>query len=592
MSASTSTANTGKGKGHIKFQEKIGSNGAYVEVTGIKDEDTHFTVKSMPFYRSLDNTEEWVTPHNSNWILPEGTGGKLEVPMDLFINPKYASKGFKEVEEQRLQELYVEFKKFERKAISEWTEAEQQVFTEYTKLKQDKLNQQMEEMYLQQQTGQTVIQRQKDKKGWLETILGDPFRDTWTAPDPNEKLIFGDNDEATNLPPVPTGDGDDDKFMRLLDAILSRSNRQEYRFANYPSFDGSQDPYEWLIKFENACAINQVRNGRKLEILNGCLEGPAQAWWRTNRHKIKRFGKLNDPTLNQRESFKYWFIKNFCGPARQYQWTRELRLLKQQPGETVDSYAGKLTNLYFRADPSKAYPAYDIMNQFIEGLRKEIRIEVKKANPTELEAAIRIAKNAEIAYSDGGPLGAYSLIQPETGIQKELEQIKVLLTKPETTQECNLCYGGNHRTEDCPQRSIHRLGLATMNNNPKNQLDNNNNRNTCYACGKPGHMKRNCPRVCQSCGRFGHRAAECRQRNNYQPKVIQRSQNAPWNQNRNFQNNRNNQNNRPFNNNNGNTNRQNQNQSNQPKRVYVAQTEEDLANHMAELTNAIKSLKA
>jgi hypothetical protein len=131
-----------------------------------------------------------------------------------------------------------------------------------------------------------------------------------------------------------------------------------------------------------------------------------------------------------------------------------------------------------------------------------------------------------------------------------------------------------------------------MNNNPRNQLDNNNNRNTCYACGKPGHMKRNCPQICQNCKKFGHRASECRQRNNYQPKVIQRSQNAPWNQNRNFQNNRNNQNNRPFNNNSGNTNRQNQNQNNQPKRVYVAQTEEDLANHMAELTNAIKSLKA
>jgi hypothetical protein len=114
MSASTSTASTGKGKGHIKYQEKIGSKGAYIEVTGIKDEDTNFTVKGMPFYRRLDNTEEWVTPHNSNWILPEETAGKLDVPMDLFMSPKYASKSFKEVEEQRLQELYVEFKKFEK----------------------------------------------------------------------------------------------------------------------------------------------------------------------------------------------------------------------------------------------------------------------------------------------------------------------------------------------------------------------------------------------------------------------------------------------------------------------------------------------
>src|SRR6185369_11978826 len=405
MSGGSSTS-TAKGKSHIAFQDQARSDGTYTKVVGIKDEDTYFTIRGMPFYRSREDTDKWTTPHNSNWEFTQ-EGDRFEIPMDLFINPKYRSTGFKEAQEERLRNLQIEVKKFEKKAVSKWTEAEQQVFTEFSKLQQEKLNQQMEDIRLQQETGNTIIERQQKKSSWLETILGDPFRnETWSGPDPNERLVFGDNDEATHVPPPlqSTGDTEGDKLAKILDVVIKGMTPSEYRFANYPSFDGTQDPYEWLIKFESACSINQVRNGRKLEILNGCLEGPAQVWWRANKHKIKRFGGLNDPTLNQRESFKYWFINQYCGPEKQYQWTMELRKLKQQPGETVDSYASKLNNLYFRADPSKAYPKYDVMNQFIEGLRKEIRMEVRKSNPTELREAIRIAKNVEIAYSDGGPI--------------------------------------------------------------------------------------------------------------------------------------------------------------------------------------------
>ena len=596
----SSSSKNPKGKAHITYKNEVRDNGVYIVVSEIQPTDTYFTVNQMPFYRSNEDADEWTTPHNTNWIFKEKEGG-FEIPMEMFLNPLYTSGEYKLAQEKRFKGIQAEVRKFEDKPIVEWEEDQKNLFTEYTKLQQQRLSTMLEMVKAKQETGNTIIERQK-KTGWLERTLGDPFRnEVWAAPDPNERLVFGDADEATDvsttLPPPDTGNEGDDKFLQIMDTIISRIKPTEYRVANYPPFNGTQDPYEWLIKFESACSINQIRNGRKLEILNGCLEGPAQAWWRANKHQIKRFGGLNDPTLDKRESFKFWFLNQYCGPDKQYQWTRELRNLKQQPGETVDSYASKLNNLYFRADPAKNYPGYDKMNQFVEGLRKEIRMEVRKSNPSELRDAIRIAKNVEIAYSDGGPIGAYSLTQHDAGIKQDLELIKVLLTKPETTEKCNLCYGGNHKTEDCPQRSINRSNLATSNNTGKNQLD----KNTCYACNKPGHMKRNCPNTCQNCGKVGHRAPDCRQRNNnnYQPRVVQRTQNGPLNQNRNYQNNQNYQNNRNNQGNQNNQNRtynnnnqQNQNQNNQPKKVYVAQTEEDLAAQMAELTSAIKSLKA
>lgn len=589
MSSSTSSASK-KGKGHVTFQNRVHSDGkVWIQVRGLKDEDKQFTLHGMPFYQRQDDTDKWTTPHNSDFQFTQ-SGDGFDIPMDIFISSKYRSADFKEIQDKRFNELQEQFRTFETTEVAKWTAAQQAIFTEYSKIKQERMNQQLEEMRLNQETGQTLIQRHHKPKGWLDW-LGDPFREQIEqSADPNEKLVYGDIEEAQMLTPGKmgtTGDPDDEKFMKFMSTLINQLTPQEYRVSNYPMFDGSQDPYEWLIKYENACAINRVRNGRKLEILNGCLEGTAQAWWRNIRPKVKRFGGLTDPTLDPKESFKYWFLTRFCGPDRQYQWTRELRNLKQMDGETVDSYATKLTNLYFRADPRKAYPEYDLLNQFIEGLRRDIRIETRKANPSTVNKAIEIAKNAELAFSDGGPTAAYSLIK-QADIKNDLEQIKVLLTKPETTESCNLCYGGKHKTEDCPQRSIKRVNLATPNNN-RNQLD----KNACFACGKTGHIKRNCPEVCQNCGIVGHKAPECRKRNNnnnYQPKVLQRNKNGPWNQN-----NRNTQNNRSsnYNNNNNYNNRQNQNQNNQQKKVFVAETQhEELASQMAELTNAIKNLKA
>src|SRR5205807_1909148 len=159
----------------------------------------------------------------------------------------------------------------------------------------------------------------------------------------NKAVADWDHDEPA---PVPsTGDPDKDKWFQAMEKVLERMAPQEYKLVSYPVFDGTQDPYEWLIKYENSCTINRVRNGRKLELLDGCLEGSAQTWWRNIKHLCKRFGGLYDQSKDKKESFKFWFLEQYCGPDKQYEWNRQLRKLSQQLGETVSSYATKLTDL-------------------------------------------------------------------------------------------------------------------------------------------------------------------------------------------------------------------------------------------------------
>ena len=265
----------------------------------------------------------------------------------------------------------------------------------------------------------------------------------------------------------------------------------------------------------------------------------------------------------------------------------------QQAGETVSSYATKLTDLYFRADPQRKYPENDMLNQFIEGLRDELRVQVRIMQPRNLQEAINKAKAVEMALSDGRPLASYSLIG-DTGVKKDIAEIKALLTLT-GNETCNLCYNGKHKTEDCPERSINRINSAyyqSNNSRNSNQLD----KNTCYGCGQKGHMKKDCPSACRNCGKIGHIAAQCRS----QPRLLQRNNNnnnsTPWNQrNKENRNSYNNNNNRNQNYNKSNNQQNRNNQNNQNKKNYYTEQEqvdqqEALAQQMAELTKAIQNL--
>ena len=217
--------------------------------------------------------------------------------------------------------------------------------------------------------------------------------------------------------------------------------------------------------------------------MDGVLEGPALAWWRSVKHKCKRFGGLYDREKDPQESFKYWFINQYCGPDKQYEWMIQIRQLKQAPGETVSSYATKLKDLYFRADPRKRYPEYDALNQFIEGLRPELRKQTRMALPSTLEEAINKAKAAELAYSDGGPLAAYSLASKDNAVAQELRELKTMMATAYFTQAqdtCDLCYKQGHKAADCPNRSMNRV------NQPKQK--------SCYNCHQIGHFSKDCPK--------------------------------------------------------------------------------------------------
>ncbi|CAJ0846427.1 2141_t:CDS:2, partial [Entrophospora sp. SA101] len=271
---------------------------------------------------------------------------------------------------------------------------------------------------------------------------------------------------------------------------------KETKWSEFPKFEGGEDdPYEWLDQYEAACEVNGVKGNRMLDLLSTSLEGPALSWWRSAR-KTTITWEAWKSEYKRKRSFKYQFLTKFCGPERQQRWMEELRNCKQRPGETVSEYYSKLQTLYRKADPAKQYPERDNYQQFLKGLRSELRTAVRLAAASNLREAVERAKAAEAAYSMDGSLAGYSLVKKhDEELHKELKELKELLTKS-AQETCDLCYKKGHQAAECPQRS---LKISTQ------------QKKNCKACGKTGHWTKECTktRTCYSCGQLGHFANQC-----------------------------------------------------------------------------------
>lgn len=321
------------------------------------------------------------------------------------------------------------------------------------------------------------------------------------------EINLDSDDEEEEEPPEEEeeeqGDQDTQKRKADLEFMVSMFKAaglggKETKWSEFPKFGGGEDdPYEWLDQYEAACEVNGVKEKRMLDLLSASLEGPALLWWRAARKTITTWEAWN-PEYKRRRSFKYQFLTRFCGPERQQRWMEELRNCKQRPGETVGEYYGKLQTLYRKADPANQYPERDHYQQFLKGLRSELRTAVRLAAASNLREAVERAKAAEAAYSMDGSLAGYSMVKKhDEELHKELKELKELLTRStqESQNSCDLCYKKGHQAADCPQRS----------------LKTSSQQKNCKNCGKTGHWTRECTkkRSCYTCGQVGHFADKC-----------------------------------------------------------------------------------
>lgn len=262
--------------------------------------------------------------------------------------------------------------------------------------------------------------------------------------------------------------------------------RRESKVADIPIFyGGNQDPYEWYQDFDRSCNANGITDARKLEVVPAYLKGAASTWWSQNQRLAN--GNPNKIIAwtgpNNNTAFDIQFLAVFRTQTLVEIWTTELDRRRQQPGESVDTYAAALQELYDRVegDGNFQYPENLKARKFVNGLKPELYVNVKPHNDVTWNAAVNRAKQYELTYQDTQAVSAYINKYAPVQTAPQMDTLNAAIL--------NL-------TKQIEQMNTGRRNYNRQNNQTGGQQPNSNfNRNNlvCFNCGQPGHIKRNCP---------------------------------------------------------------------------------------------------
>jgi len=253
-----------------------------------------------------------------------------------------------------------------------------------------------------------------------------------------------------------------------------------YKMQNTPAFQptpfsGTEDPVQWLAKFEAFVDFQEWQNEphRVINSLKLLLTSTAFAW-------AEKLSIQTHPTVKDIfDDFKTEFLdKEPTWLLEQALWSRS-----QKEDESVDSFAGDIRTRCARLKKSST----EMLQAFVRGLHPSLRGPVIQANPDTLSKAITTAKLAQEAAKISAPPAEKS-----SDLAQKVEAILQTLQNPSlktpgvhvaesSSVKCQLCGYNGHTAPDCRRRRP-RPQVPTSALPPV----------TCYFCGRKGHIQRDC----------------------------------------------------------------------------------------------------
>lgn len=237
---------------------------------------------------------------------------------------------------------------------------------------------------------------------------------------------------------------------------------------SFPNFGGTdaEDIDYYLNQYEKLATLAKIDDEIKLLVLRTKLQKNALQFANENKH-IQELTSFKD--------FKEKLTSRFQKQTGIFEVQRELENVKQMGNETVQQFALRVEGAaqkYIRAtnlkeqNSSQEFSKAITLTKFISGLRPEIRIDLQKQAPTNLESATNIAKNIERALAEN---------------ETELNNISMQKIISEARDTENLIQ--KKKIEDL-EKQIQQMQL--------NQTPMNVTQQNCSICGKIGHFTRNC----------------------------------------------------------------------------------------------------
>ncbi|GBO00651.1 hypothetical protein AVEN_42285-1 [Araneus ventricosus] len=248
--------------------------------------------------------------------------------------------------------------------------------------------------------------------------------------------------------------------------------------ASLSPFKEKEDSFEFFIAQINAIAkLEKWGEAKKILVLKLNLKDEALKFL------------VSNPKLEERDNFDSLEKKleeKFCKKPNFEEAQREFNNLKQKVSQSISDLAEQLSSTTDKFSNPNNSEEENIVNlteklklsKFIEALRPDIRVEVKKLGPKTFKSAVAIAKNINNALSDDGAesnvtdSGINQILSQQLSTNKQILQLS---EKVNAISSQNLCV--NSLTE----------APATNSNNVQSYQQS-----PCQICGKLNHKANNC----------------------------------------------------------------------------------------------------
>ncbi|GJX53871.1 putative reverse transcriptase domain-containing protein [Tanacetum coccineum] len=235
---------------------------------------------------------------------------------------------------------------------------------------------------------------------------------------------------------------------------------------NFNGTEGVVGLTRWFEKMETVFHISNCPQKYQVKYATCTLLNSALTWWNSHKRAI---------------GFE---------AAYAMKWTELMKLMTEVycPRNEIQKMETELWNLTVKGNDLTAYTRRfqelvllctrmvpdeeDKVERFIGGLPDNIQGNVIVAEPTRLQDAIRVANNL--------------MDQKLKGYARNAENKRRLHHKGSCTMRCENCKRVGHMTRDC---------TAVVALNTHRTLVGNQSGTICYECGRPGHFKKDYPKL-------------------------------------------------------------------------------------------------